>query len=196
MITIVDYGMGNLRNVQRGLAEVGYESRISPDPTIIGAADKIILPGVGAFGEAMKRITDLKLREPILDQVAGRTPLLGICLGMQLLFEESEESPGIRGLCLLKGKVVKFLPGLKVPHVGWNDVASHRQSPLLDSQKAETFYFVHSFFAPVGGDTVGETDYGVTFSAAVQRGSVYGVQFHPEKSQHAGLSLLRRFASL
>jgi glutamine amidotransferase len=195
MIVIVDYGMGNLRNVVRGFAEVGAETRVTSDPLEVAGAAKVVLPGVGAFGEAIKRIDDLDLRRPIMSCVSRGAPLLGICLGMQLLFERSEESPGVAGLSLLEGEVRKFSGGLKVPHVGWNDVEPVRSSPLLGFEKATTMYFVHSFYVPLCAWTIGKTEYGLEFSSCVQSGMLFGVQFHPEKSQHAGLSILRNFAA-
>jgi len=196
MIAIVDYGMGNLRNVERALAAVGHRSQITSDPRVLDKADKIILPGVGAFGEAVKRIDGLNLRNSIITRARQGVSLLGICLGMQLLYEESEENPGARGLGLLEGSIKKFEPGLKVPHVGWNDVAVVGSSAIFDGERNATFYFVHSFYAPIGDHTVGQTEYGVTFSSAIQKGTIFGVQFHPEKSQKPGLALLGRFAAL
>ncbi len=196
MIAIVDYGMGNLRNVERALAAVGHASQITSNAHILEKADRIILPGVGAFGEAVKRIDGLNLRDGIIARARQGVPLLGICLGMQLLYEESEESPGARGLGLLEGSIKKFEPGLKVPHVGWNDVAVVGSSAIFDGERNATFYFVHSFYAPIGDNTVGQTEYGVTFSSAIQKEKIFGVQFHPEKSQQAGLALLGRFAAL
>ncbi len=196
MITIVDYGMGNLRNVMRGLSAAGFESEISSDRDTIRTARKIILPGVGAFGEAMRRINDLRLLEVIKGRAMDGIPLLGICLGMQLLFDESEENPGVPGFGLIKGQVKKFSEGLKVPHVGWNDVANVRSSPLFEEGSNDTFYFVHSYYVPLGNQTVGESEYGTGFSAAVQDGTIFGVQFHPEKSQNAGLALLKRFGTM
>jgi len=196
MITIIDYGMGNLRNVQRGLAAAGFESEITADPGVIRSARKVILPGVGAFGEAMKRIKELQLQDAIIDRAQAGVPFLGICLGMQLLFEESEESPGVSGLGLVSGKVLKFDDGLKVPHVGWNDVDVVSASPLFDAGRRDTYYFVHSFYVPVGKQTIGRSEYGTSFSAAIQKDSIFGVQFHPEKSQNAGLNLLRRFGEI
>ena len=175
---------------------LGTASEISSDPDAIRKAQKVILPGVGAFGEAMKRINDLRLLEAIKARANDGIPLLGICLGMQLLFEESEENPGVSGLGLLPGRVRKFSDGLKVPHVGWNDVSIVASSPLFEEGRSDTFYFVHSFYVPLGSLTVGKTDYGTSFSAAVQKATIFGVQFHPEKSQNAGLALLKRFGSL
>jgi imidazole glycerol phosphate synthase glutamine amidotransferase subunit len=191
MITVVDYGMGNLRNVRRAFESLGKEVVISASPEVIGRAAALILPGVGAFGEAVKRIDALGLRRAMLEHVAAERPLLGICLGMQLLFEESEESPGARGLGLFNGVVRRFGPGLHVPHIGWNDVLPARPSPLFPAEGG-VFYFVHSYYAPATEWTVATTDYGLRYASAVQQRNVYGVQFHPEKSQQAGLGMLRR----
>jgi glutamine amidotransferase len=192
MITVVDYGMGNLRNVRRAFESLGEEVSITASGAAIAAAGTLILPGVGAFGEAVKRIDDLGLRKPLIHHMEQGRPLLGICLGMQLLFEESEESSGARGLGILNGTVKRFAEGLHVPHIGWNDVVPSKPSPLFP-EGGGVFYFVHSFYAPTSEWTVATTDYGVTYSAAVQKGNVYGVQFHPEKSENVGLGLLRRF---
>lgn len=197
MIAIVDYGMGNLRNVRRGFAEVGQDAVITDDPQVILRAEKVVLPGVGAFGEAVRRIDAKGLREPLLQQMGKGTPLLGICLGMQLMYGGSEESPGAAGLGVLDGEAKKFSEDLKVPHIGWNDVAASPDQPLLDTAGgSRCFYFVHSFYAPVSEHTIARTAYGVEFSAAVRKGNIYGVQFHPEKSQEAGLEILRRFAQI
>ncbi len=194
MITVVDYGMGNLRNVRRAFESLGEEVMITASGEAVAAAGTLILPGVGAFGEAVKRIDGLGLRTPLMHHVEQGRPLLGICLGMQLLFDESEESPGARGLGILHGNVKRFAEGLHVPHIGWNDVVSSKPSPVLPDGGG-VFYFVHSFYAPSGEWTVATTEYGVTYSAAVQKDNVYGVQFHPEKSEKIGLALLRSFLS-
>lgn len=191
-MTVVDYGMGNLRNVRRVLLELGATALVTSDPADIRRASALILPGVGAFGEAVRRIDALGLRAPILDHVLARRPLLGICLGMQLLFEESEESPGAKGLQLLEGTIQRFRVDLPVPHIGWNDAVPVRPSPLF-GDGGGCFYFVHSFYAAVNPSTIARTEYGQQFASAVQREQVLGVQFHPEKSQAAGLDLLRRF---
>ena len=197
MIVIVDYGMGNLRNVRRGFAEVGHDATITDDPQMIARADKVVLPGVGAFGEAVRRIDAKKLRAALLDQIGKGTPLLGICLGMQLLYGASEESPGAVGLGVLPGEVRRFSENVKVPHIGWNDVIVATGQELLDaSVGSRCFYFVHSFYAPVSDETIARTSHGVEFSSAVKKGNTYGVQFHPEKSQEAGLEILKRFAEL
>ena len=186
--------MGNLRNVRRACEEAGAPARISSSPDAVAGADALILPGVGAFGEAVRRIDEVGLRVPILAHVNAGKPLLGICLGMQLLFDASEESPGARGLGVLGGSVRRLGDGVKIPHIGWNDVIPSVANPLV--QESAVYYFVHSFAAEVVPETVALTGYGGEFSAAVRKGNVYGVQFHPEKSQSAGLALLRRFAAL
>jgi imidazole glycerol phosphate synthase glutamine amidotransferase subunit len=195
VITVVDYGMGNLRNVRRALEEIGVEVTVTADPAAVRGATTVILPGVGAFGEAVKRIDGLGLRLPIMDHVLRDKPLLGICLGMQLLFESSEESPGAPGLGILPGAVCRFREKLPVPHIGWNDVVPTGRSVLFP-EGGGVFYFVHSYFAAESDASVAATDYGVRFASAVQKGNVFGVQFHPEKSQAAGLRLLRSFSTL
>jgi imidazole glycerol phosphate synthase glutamine amidotransferase subunit len=192
MITIADYGMGNLRNVRRGFEGAGCDVRVTNDPAEVFTAEVLVLPGVGAFGEAVRRIDRLGLRKPILHVVESGRPMLGICLGMQLLYEWSEESPGEKGLGLLKGTIVRFTQGLKVPHIGWNDVTPTRASPLFPGSGG-VFYFVHSYHAALGEETIATTDYGKVFSSAVMREQVFGVQFHPEKSHAVGLALLRSF---
>jgi imidazole glycerol-phosphate synthase subunit HisH len=197
MITIVDYGMGNLRNVLRACGEIGVESSVTSDPEMVRNAASVILPGVGAFGEAVRRIDDLGLRSPILDHAKSGRPLLGICLGMQLLFDSSEESPETAGLALIPGIVRKLTGDVKVPHIGWNDVIPVSPSPLFpDPKETPVTYFVHSFYVGLLPETVAVTEYGVRISASVRKENVFGVQFHPEKSQVAGLNLLRRFTSI
>lgn len=194
MITVVDYGMGNLRNVRRAFEEIGEQVLVTDDVTAIASALRLVLPGVGSFGEAVKRIDAFGFREPLRSHVQAGKPLIGICLGMQLLYEESEESPGARGLGVMQGAVKKFAKGLKVPHIGWNDVRPEGVSTLFErDEKEECFYYVHSYYVPDGPFTVARTQYGLEFSAAVERDNIYGVQFHPEKSQQAGMSLLRKF---
>ena len=196
MITVVDYGMGNLRNVRRAFETIGQEVLVTHDPSAVRSAHYLVLPGVGAFGEAARRIDALGLREPLLDHVARNKPLLGICLGMQLLFEKSEESPGVMGLGILPGEVVRFGKGVKVPHIGWNDARPVPGVGLLDGlPAAPCFYFVHSFYVPTSSFEAARTSYGVEFVSAVWTPSVTAYQFHPEKSQTSGLELLRRFVS-
>jgi imidazole glycerol-phosphate synthase subunit HisH len=193
MIAVVDYGMGNLRNVRRAVEECGGEVMVTPHPQEVTRAEGIILPGVGAFGEAAARIERLGLRRPIMDAVERGIPLLGICLGMQLLFGESEESPGAVGLGILPGRVRRFGTGVKIPHIGWNDVKPVAPSPLFPGGGGGVFYFVHSYYLPDSPDAIATTSYGTEWVSAVRRGNVMGVQFHPEKSQVAGMQLLRRF---
>jgi imidazole glycerol phosphate synthase glutamine amidotransferase subunit len=195
MITVVDYGMGNLRNVRRALEHIGCEVLVTPDEQAIRKATTLILPGVGAFGEAVTRIEALGLRAPILDHARSGRPMLGICLGMQLLFQESEESPGSAGLGLIPGRIQKFPEGeLVVPHIGWNDVVPVAPSALLAAEGG-CFYFVHSYHAGPTPAAVGTTSYGAPFTSVVEQGKLFGVQFHPEKSQTAGIELLKRFTA-
>ena len=194
---IVDYGMGNLRNVRRAFDQLTHDVLVTDDIKIIASADKLVLPGVGAFGEAVKRIDSLGFRKPLVKHVEDNRPLLGICLGMQLLFERSEESPGTLGLGLLKGEIKKFGGGVKVPHIGWNDVVPAGSSVLLGTNGSSAcFYFVHSYYLPDSPATVATSTYGVRFSSAVQWENIFGVQFHPEKSQTAGAQLIRHFVEL
>ena len=192
MIVIADYGMGNLRNVRRAVEACGAAAVVSSSPEDVRDAEKILLPGVGAFGEAVRRIDALGLRDPLLESVQKGTPILGICLGMQLLFEASEESPGARGLGVIPGEIVRFGGDVKVPHIGWNDVVPIHPSDLFPGGGG-VFYFVHSFLLPRSAFAVAKTSYGGEWVSAVQRERVFGAQFHPEKSQESGLRTLRAF---
>jgi glutamine amidotransferase len=203
-ILVLDYGMGNLRSVEKALEHVGARATIGADPDEVRGADGLILPGVGAFPRAMERIRATGLDELIAERAAAGTPILGICLGMQLLFERSEELGGAAGLGLLPGAVTALdAPGLKVPNIGWAPVRWERESRLVSGIPSETpFYLVHSFVArpagdgPWGGDTLGTAEYGERFACAVEQGNVFGAQFHPEKSSAAGLRLLANFAGI
>jgi glutamine amidotransferase len=198
-ILVLDYGMGNLRSVEKALEHVGARATIGADPEQVRHADGLILPGVGAFPRAMERIRATGLDELIAERAAAGTPILGICLGMQLLFERSEELGGAAGLGLLPGPVTKLdAPGLKVPNIGWAPVRWERESRLDEGIPSETpFYLVHSFVArPSAGDTLGTAEYGERFACAVARGDVFGAQFHPEKSSAAGLRLLANFSGI
>lgn len=199
-IAILDYGMGNLRSVEKALERVGAETAITSDPDAAGAFDGLVLPGVGAFPKAMQRIRELGLDALARDWAGAGRPLLGICLGMQLLFERSAENEGAEGLGLLEGEVSALdARGLKVPHMGWEPVSWTRESAVVDGLPGATpFYFVHSF-APrpaSQSDVLGTAEWGERFACVVERGSVWGVQFHPEKSSTAGLRLLSNFAGV
>jgi imidazole glycerol-phosphate synthase subunit HisH len=198
-IVILDYGMGNLRSVEKALERVGARAEISSDDAVATAADGLILPGVGAFPRAMERIRRLGLDELARERAAAGAPILGICLGMQLIFSSSTELGGAEGLDLLPGEVRELEAGeLKVPKIGWSPVRWERRSPLIDGLEDGTpFYFIHSFAPrPRPEDVLGTADYGERFACAVARDSLFGVQFHPEKSSAAGLRLLSNFAEI
>lgn len=199
-IAIVDYGMGNRRSVEKALERVGARPVITRDHDELRRADGLLVPGVGAFPEAMRNLRALGLDEVIAQRLAERTPVLGICLGMQLVFDASAENGGADGLGLMSGRVERLdAPGLKLPHIGWNLVRWRRPSPLTAGlPEACAFYHVHSF-APHPAreaDVLGTSDYGGPFVSAVAHGSLYGVQFHPEKSSAHGLHLLANFAAI
>lgn len=196
MIAIIDYGMGNLRSVQKAFEFLGFEAQITDDPAAIAAADHVVLPGVGAFCDAMAKLRETGLDRAVIDTAKSGKPLLGICLGMQMLFEHSQENGFYDGLGLLSGTITKFEDrGLKIPHMGWNTLTT-RDCPLFDKGDDPCVYFVHSYCAAEVSDdfTAATCDYGQTFTAAVCRGNVMATQFHPEKSGEAGLNMLRRFA--
>ncbi len=200
MIAIVDYGMGNRRSVEKALEHVGADVIITPDHPRIAAADGIVVPGVGAFPRAMRNLRELGLDELLRERAAAGVPLLGLCLGMQLLFDSSTEHEGAAGLGLLPGDVtaLEVGPAGKLPHIGWNRVTFARPSRLTaDLGDAAAFYHVHSFACrpSAPGDVVGTSEYGETFVSIVERDNVAGVQFHPEKSSRDGLALLRNFVA-
>jgi glutamine amidotransferase len=199
-IAILDYGMGNLRSVEKALERVGAEAEITSDRARAESADGVILPGVGAFPRAMERVRELGLDELVDARIEAGVPVLGICLGLQLLFESSVENEGASGLALLDGVVAPLeANGYKVPHIGWSPVHWEHDSQLTQGLGEETpFYFVHSF-APrpgAGADVLGTAAYGERFACAVERPPLYGVQFHPEKSSSAGLTLLANFVRI
>lgn len=201
MIVIVDYGMGNLRSVQKGFERIGSKALVSRDIRDINSATKLVLPGVGAFPECMKNLTKFGLVESILDFLKSNRPFLGICLGLQLLFDESEEFGLNRGLEVIHGKVKAFDReiGLKIPHMGWNQVIFKKDIAIFDGIDNESyFYFVHSYYVEPEqeSDTAAQTDYGITFTSAIARGNVFALQFHPEKSQKNGLKILENFSKL
>jgi len=195
VIAIVDYQAGNLASVKKAFDHLGYEAVITANPEEIARASKVVLPGVGNFGATTA--LNGALHEAIAKAIDRHTPLLGICLGMQWMFESSQEAPRLRGLGLFPGECEKFPPTVKSPHVGWNQLQVHRASRLLRDLPQDSFvYFTHSYRAPVAEATVGQCEYGGAFSAVVELGQVFGVQFHPEKSGAAGLQLLRNFCEL
>lgn len=199
MIAIVDYGIGNLASVQKAFAKVGAEAVVTSSPDEIAAAEKLVLPGVGAFGKAAEHLSAYGLVNSVRNAIAAGRPFLGICLGMQLLFEASEEAPGVKGLGILKGDVRRFQNVSKVPQIGWNEVRQTKPSSLFASiPDPAFFYFVHSYYvSPQDPRIVSAcTDYGGEYPAAVEEMNINGVQFHPEKSQSWGLTVLRNFTRL
>ena len=200
MIAIVDYGAGNLRSVELALARLGVHTRVTADPDMLALADGLILPGVGAFSDDMAALGRSGTIPAVLEAVGAGRPLLGICLGMQLLLDGSEEGPGVPGLGLIPGEV-RRLPGcgLKIPHMGWNSLTPAKPSPLFKGLPEEPYvYFVHSYACKAAdpADVLAVTDYGVPFHAAVQRGRILGFQFHPEKSGDVGQKLLANFVEM
>lgn len=198
MIAIIDYGMGNLRSVQKAFDYLGQQVMITDDPAQIAAASHVVLPGVGAFCDAMQRLRDTRLDRAVLSVAACGKPLLGICLGMQMMFEHSEENGCYDGLGLFPGTVTRLENhGLKIPHMGWNTIQT-RDCPLFDGGTEQCVYFVHSYCMAEVDEawTAATCDYGQTFTAAICRENVMATQFHPEKSGAVGLEMLRRFATL
>lgn len=208
MIAIVDYGMGNIRSVEKGFIKVGADVKITSDPKVLADAKGIVLPGVGAFRDCMKNLDNLKLLDSIAKEIQKGKPYLGICLGLQILFTESEEFGICKGLDVFGGRVLKFkFEGsqqsavssqqlLKIPHMGWNTVRFVKKPPIFDGiQDNSYFYFVHSYYvAPEDKDIVaGTTDYGIEFTSMVWRNNIFATQFHPEKSQELGLKILKGF---
>jgi len=201
MIAIIDYGMGNLRSVQKAIEAVGHAAEVTPDPDVIRRADKVILPGVGAFADAAFELRRTGLGVAFKEAVKAGKPCLGVCLGLQLLFDASEEDGVHEGLGLLRGRVVRFqpAPGLKIPHMGWNTLRVLRRAPLLEGLgDSPSVYFVHSYHAvPEDPDDVAaEADHPGPFAAMVWRENLIACQFHPEKSQKAGLAMYANFAKL
>lgn len=181
--------------MQKALEKQGFTAFVTSSPEEIIKAKGVILPGVGAFGSAMQNIREMDLERAIIETIKQGKPLLGICLGLQILMEESEESPGVKGLCIVKGKVERIKGNVRIPHMGWNSLHIKKQSPIFEGIKNnEMFYFVHSYYVTPEEDVViGETDYSYFFPCAIQKGNVFGIQFHPEKSSYWGLRILRNF---
>lgn len=199
MIAIIDYGMGNLRSVQKGFEKVGYQAEFVSDPSLLGNYRGVVLPGVGAFADAMENLKQMGMVEILQQLAASGKPLLGICLGQQLLFESSEEWGNTAGLGIFPGKVRRLPPGYKIPHMGWNQIEIKQESPLLaDVENGSAVYFVHSYYVdPIDRQVVlTTTDYGVSFASIVGRDNVFGIQFHPEKSSQLGLKILQNFGKL
>jgi imidazole glycerol-phosphate synthase subunit HisH len=198
MIAIIDYGSGNLKSIRNGFQHIGADVLITQDKKELEKADAMILPGVGAFGTAMQNLT--KYKETIYQHINEDKPFLGVCLGLQVLFSESEENPGIKGLDIFPGKVVRFPEtlknvGLKVPHMGWNNLNIRKKSPLLDGIGSDYMYFVHSYYVQPDNDeiVVATVDYGMDVTAMVEQDNVFATQFHPEKSGDFGLKILKNF---
>lgn len=200
MIAIIDYDAGNIKSVEKALQFLGQEAVITRDAGEILAADKVILPGVGAFGDAMEKLKHYNLVPVIHEVVEKGTPFLGICLGLQLMFESSEEAPGVEGLGLLKGKIVRIPEGegLKVPHMGWNSLSFPKKGRLFAGIPENSYvYFVHSYYLKAEEDIVTATaEYGVTIHASVEKDNIFACQFHPEKSSGTGLTILKNFVEL
>lgn len=199
MIAIIDYDAGNLKSVEKALNYLGEETIVTRERRDILTADKVILPGVGAFGEAMERLRKYELDKVIHEVTEKQTPFLGICLGLQLLFAGSEENGGVEGLHILDGEIVRIpaKDGLKIPHIGWNSLHLQHQGKLFDGITEGAFvYFVHSYYLKAGDDQIvkASTEYGVDIHASVEQGNVFACQFHPEKSSSTGLQILRNFA--
>lgn len=206
MIAIIDYGMGNLRSVQKGFEKVGFEAQVTADPKVLLDAERVVLPGVGAFRDCIKNLEEGGFIDPILKVIREGRPFLGICLGLQLLFTESEEFGRHKGLDVIPGRVVRFPEGmaedgekLKVPHMGWNQLAIKRPAPVFQGiEEGTNAYFVHSYYVKPEDESVvaTTTTYGIEFCSSIWRDNVMATQFHPEKSQEKGLTMLRNFATL
>lgn len=201
MIAIIDYDAGNIKSVEKALKTLGQDVVITRDPEAILSADKVILPGVGAFGDAMGKLHDYGLVDVIHQVVEKKTPFLGICLGLQLMFESSEETPGVEGLSILKGKIVKIPENgeLKIPHMGWNSLHFQNEGRLFANLPQDSYvYFVHSYYLQAEDESIvkATTDYSTCIHASVEKDNVFACQFHPEKSSDVGLTILKNFCSL
>ena len=193
MIIIINYGSGNLKSIKNGFSKIGKDVIISNDIYQIEKADTLILPGVGAFGNAMEQLQ--KYKDLILDHINSGKPFLGVCLGQQILFTKSEESEGVKGLDVLKGEVVRFGEGLKIPHMGWNNLEIKKECVLFEDIGNEYMYFVHSYYVKPEDENIiaATTNYGIDFPAAICKDNVFATQFHPEKSGEIGLKILKNF---
>ena len=194
MITIFDYGAGNLRSVENTLEEIGAPYRLATSAPELRAAEKIILPGVGHFGQLLRALDSLGVREELVARIHAGVPFLGICLGLQALFETCEEAPGVRGLGIFAGHVRRFPADARVPHMGWNQIAPRAETRLLKNLGAKPYvYFAHSYYMPVVSATAATCEYGLAYTAALEAGNICGVQFHPEKSGPIGLQIVKNF---
>ena len=197
MIAIFDYGAGNLRSVENTLAEIGAAYTLARDAVGLRAAAKIILPGVGHFGQIMRALDEMEVRGTLVESIAEGVPFLGICLGLQALFDDSEEAPGVRGLALVGGTVRRFPETARVPHMGWNELEPRQPSRLLAGLRPRPHvYFAHSYYAPVTEATAAICDYTLPYTALLESGNLFGVQFHPEKSGPLGLEIMKNFVAL
>lgn len=201
MIALIDYDAGNIRSVEKALAALGEETEVTRDAERILAADRVILPGVGSFGDAMGKLHSFQLVDVIKETIRRKTPFLGICLGLQLLFERSEESPGVEGFGILKGEILRIpeKDGLKIPHIGWNSLTFPNPGRLFEGIEENPYvYFVHSYYLKAAESSIvtAETEYGTLIHASVEKDNVFACQFHPEKSSSVGLSILKNFISL
>ncbi len=194
MISIFDYGAGNLRSVQNTLAEIGAPYKVIDDAAELRHATKIVLPGVGHFGQMLRSLEAMRVKAALLERIEAGVPLLGICLGLQAMFSSSEEEPAVPGLGVFEGAVRRFPLGARVPHMGWNEIVPVKQSPLIEDLGPRPYlYFAHSYYAPVNEATAATCEYEVPYTAVLQRGNLFGVQFHPEKSGALGLRIVRNF---
>lgn len=201
MIAIIDYDAGNLNSVENAFKSLGIEAVATRDRDLILSADRVVLPGVGAFGDAMQKLEQYNLTEVVKEAAFSGKPFLGICLGMQLLFDTSDEAPGVKGLSVLPGKIVRIPsgPGLKIPHMGWNSLKIRDGAALFAGVKDDSFaYFVHSFYLDAAdkNDVSATAEYGITLDVSVEHGKIFGCQFHPEKSADIGLKILKNFSEL
>ena len=194
MISILDYGAGNLRSVQNTLGAIGAEYTLVRDGAGLERAGKIILPGVGHFGQMLRALDEMGVRQPLLDRIRAGVPFLGICLGLQALFDDSDEAPELRGLSLFPGTIRRFSNEARVPHMGWNEIAAKSDSKLLHGVVSSPYlYFAHSYYAPVNPATAATCTYTVPYTAVLESNNIYGVQFHPEKSGPLGLQIVKNF---
>jgi imidazole glycerol-phosphate synthase subunit HisH len=198
VIAIVDYGMGNLKSVTNAFAKLGVDVTITSNRAVLEGARAMVLPGVGAFGKCMENLHALGLSDFVEDWIGSDRLYMGICLGMQILFQSSEEAPGVKGLGIIGGRVLRFRGDMKVPHMGWNSVAFVQESEMFEGiRDGEFFYFVHSYYCrPDDPVTATSTTYGIDFASSIQRGNLFACQFHPEKSQKVGLRMLQNFVDL